>query len=390
MLVITHTAENIDRIDLDGRAIYLVGTAHVSASSAELVSSVIGGVRPDAVAVELCESRFQSLQDPDRWRNTDILTVLREGRGYVLLAQLLLAAFQKKLGGKLNVKPGAEMVRAMEAAREYGAALVLADRDVRITLKRTWASLGFLSMFKLLFSTAGGLLDENQIEEQDIERLKTADALAEVMREFAEAFPSVRRTLIEERDQYLAMKIKHAPGSTVVAVVGAGHVTGILKWFDQEIALAPLEIIPPPKLHKRILSWLIPGLVVAMIIYGAIGLGPKTSFDMLSTWFWINGVFAASGALLAFAHPLAILTAFVAAPFTALHPLLASGWVAGIVEAILRKPRVADLASIADDAGSLRGWWRNRATRILQVMALTNLTGSIGTFVGAWMVARLL
>jgi pheromone shutdown-related protein TraB len=390
MLQTTPVRENVDKLEIDGRTIYLVGTAHVSAASAELVTEVIREFRPTAVAVELCEARFQSLQDPERWKNTDILTVLKQRRGYVLIAQLLLAAFQKRLGNKLKIKPGAEMLSAIAAARELGCPIVNADRDVKVTLKRTWSALGFWGTFRLLFSLFSGVFEPKAIEAEDIERLKTADALEEVMHEFSQAFPSVRRTLIDERDQYLAMKIKHAPGPTMVAVVGAGHVPGILKWISEEVDLAPLETIPKPTLLKRALQWLIPIIVIGMLLYAGVAFGPKASLDMFSTWFWINGLFAAAGAILALGHPLSVLASFLAAPFTALHPLIAPGWIAGIVEALVRKPRVADFATIADDAGSFKGWWHNRVTRILLVLILTSLTGRIGIFVGAWMVARAL
>ncbi len=390
MSTITRIKDNVDKIELNGKVIYLIGTAHVSASSAQLVSEVIHEIHPDVIAVELCPSRLQSIQDPDRWKNTDIITVIRQGRGQVLVAQLLLAAFQKKLGNKLKVKPGAEMLSAITAAQELGCPIVTADRDVKVTLKRTWSALGLGGIIKLLYSLLEGIIEEQHIDEKDIERLKTTDALEGVMREFSEAFPSVKKTLIEERDQYLAMKIKQAPGTKIVAVVGAGHVPGMLQWIDQEIPLAPLEIVPAPKLYKRILSRLIPLAVIAMLVYAGIAFGPRASLSMFSTWFWVNGLFAAAGALLALAHPLSIVAAFLAAPFTALHPLIAPGWVAGIVEALLRKPRVSDLESIGEDAGSVRGWWHNRVTHILLVLVLTGLTGRIGTFVGAWMVARAL
>ncbi|RIL01592.1 MAG: TraB family protein, partial [Proteobacteria bacterium] len=203
---------DVSRISLQGKDIHLIGTAHISRQSVELVEQVIDSVRPDTVAIELCDSRYQSLSDPNRWRNTDIVKVIRSGRAYVLMVQLILAGFQKRLGEKLNIKPGAEMMKAAEIADDRGIPIVLADREVRITLKRTWSKMGFISMMKLFFSAIFGGFGDLKLDEQEIERMKRSDALDEMMREFSEALPEVRSTLIDERDQYLAAKIREAPG----------------------------------------------------------------------------------------------------------------------------------------------------------------------------------
>lgn len=382
--------QNVDLITTaDGRSIYLVGTAHVSKQSADLAEEVIRKYRPDTVAVELCESRYESLQDPDRWKNMDIVSVIRQGRTYVLMAQLALAGFQKKLGDKLNVKPGAEMIRAIEIAKEVGSETVLADRNVRVTLKRTWAAMGFFSMMKVLFTIMAGLFGEHDIDEKEIERLKSSDALEELMKEFSEALPEVRTALIDERDQYLAAKIKAAPGNSVVAIIGAGHVPGIKQWFNKEIDLEKLEVIPPPRKLSRVISYLIPALVIGLIIAGFVTAGASTGIEMFAAWFWINATMGALGSLLALAHPLTILVTFLVSPFTSMNPFIAAGWVAGIVEAYIKKPRVSDLETIADDLSSLSGLYRNRVSRILMVVALTNLFGTIGTFMGIERIASI-
>jgi pheromone shutdown-related protein TraB len=320
----------------------------------------------------------------------DIVSVIREGKSYLLMAQLLLVGFQKKLGNQLQVKPGIEMMQALKVAEEISSQPVLADRDVKTTLKRTWASLGFFSAIKVLATMITAGLAENEITEEEIERLKSADALEEMMKDFSDALPGVRNALIDERDKYLAAKIRSAPGDSVVAVVGAGHVPGIKKWIGKSIDLDELEIIPPPSPLKRFLRWLIPGLILAMIVYGFVVSGADTSLKMFEAWFWINAVLAAIGAILALAHPLTVIAAFFASPFTSLNPLIGVGWVAGLVEALLRKPRVADFETIADDASTLKGIWSNRLSRILLVIALTNLFGMVGTFLGGVKVASLL
>lgn len=374
--------KDVQVLEIDGRTFFLVGTAHISKASADLAEEVVRAVNPDSVAVELCESRHESLQDPDRWKNTDVLSVIRSGRAYVLMAQIMLAGFQKKLGKKLEIKPGAEMMRATAVAKELGIKTVLADREVRLTLKRTWAALGFWSTIKLVFMMIIGLFKEHDIDEEEIERLKSADALEELMRDFSESLPGVRTALIDERDQYLAAKIFDAPGDTVVAIIGAGHLKGVTEWLGKDINTEALEEIPPRRLLPRLIAWGVPVLVLALIISGFIFSGKDTGIEMIALWFWINACLGALGAAVALAHPLTVLTAFLASPFTSLNPMIAAGWVAGLTEAALRKPRVGDFETIADDVVTLQGLWGNRLSKILLVVALTNLFGTLGTVLG--------
>ncbi len=379
---ITSIADNLDLIEVDGKQIYLVGTAHISQASVELAEQTIREMNPETVAVELCAPRHASLQDPDRWKNMDVLSVIRQGKAYVLMAQLMLAGFQKKLGNQLDVKPGAEMMKAAEIAKELGTELALVDREIRITLKRTWAALGIWSMLKLIIAMITGLFRSEEIDVNEIERLKSSDALEELMRDFSEALPEVRRALIDERDQYLAAKLRECPGKKIVAIIGAGHIPGIKHWIDKPVDVASLEIIPAARKSTKIIAWLIPLLVCGLIGYGFYGSGIGTGMEMLQAWFLINATFGALGAAFALAHPLTILVAFVVSPFTSLNPMIAAGWVAGVVEAFLRKPRVSDLENIADDVSTLRGVWNNRVSKILLVVALTNLFGTVGTFIG--------
>lgn len=382
--------DNVDLVRIGEKTIYLVGTAHISQKSTELAEEIIREVKPDSVAIELCEPRFQSLKDPDRWKKTDVVSVIRAGKTYVLMAQLLLAGFQKKLGNQLNIKPGAEMLRAATVAEELGCKVIFADREIRTTLKRTWGALGLRSMFRLLFAMGNGVLSDQAISEEEIERMKGSDALHELMREFSEKLPEVRRTLIDERDQYLAAKVQSAPGNTIVAVVGAGHVPGMKLLFGQPIDVAPLETLPPKKLLTKIIGWTMPSIVIGLILWGFFQSGAVASAQMISAWFWINGLFAALGAALALPHPLTILSAFVSAPFTSINPFIASGWVAGLVEAMLRKPLVSDFENIADDVVTLKGIWSNRVSRILLVVALTNIFGSLGALFGIGWISSML
>jgi pheromone shutdown-related protein TraB len=389
MLIIENQRDNVDLIRLDDKEIFLVGTAHISRKSAELVEELIAEIRPDAVAVELCESRYHALQDPERWKNTDIVSVIREGRAYVLIAQLMLAAFQRKLGQQLNIRPGAEMLAATAAADKAGIPVILADREIRTTLRRTLSAMGLWTRIKLFFSLLCSAASKDNITAEEIEKLKSGDALDTLIEDFSKALPEVQRTLINERDLYLAAKIKASSGKRVLAVVGAGHTPGIKRVIGDDIDIAPLEIIPPRRLSMKLLAWSIPALIVGLLLYGFLTAGAKTGVEMITAFVVINAALTGLGAAIAFAHPLTILATAVCSPFTSASPFIAAGWVAGLVEAVLRKPLVADFESVADDIATIKGIWRNRLSRILLIVVLTNLFGSAGTLLGWWAMAAL-
>ncbi len=379
-----HPSQNVDTITLDDRTIYLIGTAHISVQSVELVESTISRVTPDAIAIELCEGRLRSMKDPDRWKNTNIATVVREGRAHVLLAQLLLAAYQRRLGLTLKIKPGAEMIAAVSAAEHLDIPFSLADRDISVTLRRSLASLGIVGFFKLTYAALLGMMQKpREVTQEEIERLKNTDALEEVLREFGAILPDLRRALIDERDMYLAQKIRETPGKRIVAVVGAAHVPGIKHYIHTTSDLTPITIVPPKSLALRIVGWSIPGLIIAGMLWALATSGSETFGRMLTTWLWITGLAGALGAAVVRAHPLTIIASFIAAPIAALHPFLATGWVSGLVEAIVRKPRVRDLETIMDDMSSVRGMLSNRVSRTLLIVASTNLFVMAGMVLGA-------
>jgi pheromone shutdown-related protein TraB len=381
---------NLDRIQVGDQEIFLVGTAHISKKSVELAERTIRTVQPDTVAIELCDSRWRAIQDPHRWRNTDIMKVIREGRVNLLVAQLLLSAFQKRLGDRLEVKPGTEMIRAAEVAKEINANLCLADREVKITLKRTWAGLSLWSLSKITAGLLAGIFSKVELSEEELERMKSADVLESMMTEFTGVAPGIHTPLIDERDRYMAATIRACGGKRIVAIVGAGHVSGMKRYLHEHIDRAPLEVIPPPSFWKRAANWSIPVLVAILFILGFFFSGGELTLAMAETWVFVTAISAATGAALALAHPLSVLAAAFSAPFTTLHPLLASGFFSAFVEAWIRKPLVSDLEHVLDDATTVRGFFRNRLTRILLVFMLTNLCGSIGMLVGVPLIAALL
>ncbi|MBN1507045.1 MAG: TraB/GumN family protein [Sedimentisphaerales bacterium] len=380
--------ERVCHVKVDDKDVYLVGTAHLSQESVQDVRTTVEQVHPQTVCVELCKSRHQAITQADAWSKMDIFKVIRQKKAAFLLAQLIMTSFYRRLGQKLGIQPGAEMIEGIRMAEQTQAQLVLADRDIEITLKRVWGYLGFWSKLKLAMQLTLGIFVHDEIDADTIEILKQKDQLESVMAEFAGKFPEIKRRLIDERDTYLAQKIRSAAGQTVVAVVGAGHVSGIKEQIQQEHDLRELTTLPPKSIWPKIIGWGVPLLIVALLVYGFTK-GASHGFENVYIWILVTGGLSAIGAALAFAHPLTIASAFLAAPITTLHPLIAAGWVAGLVQAFIKRPKVSDLENLPDAIATIKGFWTNPVTRILLVVALANLGGAIGTYVaGFWIGAR--
>lgn len=379
---------NIHHLRHEDKEITLVGTAHVSRESADLVKQVIEQVKPETVCIELCQSRYQSLTQKKLWQDTNLIKVIREKKAFLLLANLMLASFQKKIGKKLGIQPGQEVLQAIESANEAGAKIYLADRDIRITLGRTWRLMSFWKKIKLLsqFIISMGQVDD--ITQEEIEKLKEKDVLEALLSEIGQSMPELRNILIDERDRYLTEKIRTAPGKHIVAVVGAGHVPGIKASWETPVSLGTLEEMPSKGRLLHVLKWVIPAAIIGMIVVGFFTAGASAGTHMLKWWILANAGFAGLGAALALAHPLTILSAVISAPLTSLNPLVAAGWVSGLVEAFLGKPKVKDFEALPEDIVSLKGFWKNKITRILLVVVLTNLGSSLGTFVAIPLMAK--
>jgi pheromone shutdown-related protein TraB len=243
---------------------------------------------------------------------------------------------------------------------------------------------------KLIFQLILSLGEMDEISAEEVERLKKQDILESILDEVGRTLPSIRTTLIDERDQYLTAKIRSAPGKNIVAVVGAGHVPGILNYWDKTVALERLEVMPPKGRIGGVIKWLIPALIMGLLLFGFFKGGKDVGTDMLIWWVGANGVLAGLGAILAMAHPLTVLSSILAAPLTSLNPMIAGGWVSGLVEAVSRKPQVKDFENLQEDIQSVRGFWHNKVTRILLVVAFTNLGSAAGTFVAFPMMMKVL
>ena len=372
---------NIHRLTSDDREITLIGTAHLSRESVNLVESVIEEERPDTVCIELCNSRYQSITNKNKWQDTDLIKVIREKKTFVLLSNLLLAHFQRKIGDNLGIRPGEEMLQAVQSAESVNARIHLADRDIRTTLSRIWRLMGLWSKIKLSAQLLASIGEAGDIKEEDIEKMKEKDILENLLSEIGKAMPELRMILIDERDQYLAHKIRTAPGKKIVAVVGAGHVPGIKNYWQRPVDVAGLEVIPPKSRLSGMLKWGIPSAIIAFVIAGFFLAGPKVSLDMIKWWVLATAIFGGIGAAVVLAHPFTIMSAIIASPITTLHPMIAAGWISGLVEAYFKRPKVRDFEELPVDITSLRGFFKNKITRILLIVAFTNLGSSLGVFI---------
>ncbi len=376
-------AGSVSVLRANGHTYFVLGTAHVSEKSVEEVQRLIRQVRPDKVCVELCDTRYRALMDAKQWEKLDIFKVIRQGKVLFLLANLAIGAYQRRLGAELGVKPGAELLAAAKAAEEVGAEVVLIDRDIRVTLKRTWAALGFFKRIGLLWTILESLVVKNKEDEAvDIEALKEKAHLSEMMADFAKALPEIHGALIDERDQYLVAGMEAAGGEKVVAVVGAGHVPGMKHYFGKPVDRPALETLPKPGWVWRVAKWIIPAIILLAFVYGGTNAQGRTLEEMLTAWILPNSVFAALFTILAGGRLVSIATAFVASPITSLNPLLGAGMVVGLVEAWSRKPTVEDCEHINDDVHSLRGLYKNAFTRVLLVAMAATLGSAMGAWVG--------
>lgn len=374
-------SDNTHRLTFEDKEITLIGTAHVSKESADLVGRVIEEEKPDTVCVELCESRYQSITQKKKWQDTELIKAIKEKKAFVLLSNLMLAYFQKKIGQKLGIKPGEEIIRAIKAAEDARARIHLADRDIRTTLSRTWRYMGLWTKIKLFTQLVISAGEFDSINKDDIEKMKREDVLEMLLSEIGETFPEIRRILIDERDQYLAYRIRTAPGKKIVAVVGAGHVPGIQRYWKKSLDIDELNHMPPRGMFFSLLKWGIPALIIALIMLGFFTAGTAAGTHMIKWWVLANATLSGLGAAIALGHPLTILTAIVASPLTSLNPMMAAGWFSGLVEVFVGKPKVRDFEKLPEDISTLKGFWQNKITKILLVVVFTNIGSSIGTFV---------
>lgn len=372
--------DNIQRLEYEGKEIILIPTAHISKKSAEQVKEVIETEQPESVCVELDEERYSSINDQDKWSEMDIFQVIKQKKSLLLLVNLIISSFQSRMAEKLGISAGEEMRQGIKSAKEVGADLVLADRNIQITFKRVWRGLGLWEKLKLIVQIISMLFVDEEITEEELDELKNGDALNMMLDEMGKSFPGIKKHLLDERDQFLANKIKNAEGDKIVAVLGAAHVPGVKKEIYKEQNLAAITELPKKAKWGKIFSWGIPAVILVIIISSFIN-NISTGIEVTKTWIIWNGSLSAIGVLLGRGHILTILTAFIVAPLSSLNPALAAGWFAGLAEAYLKKPQVKDFQKLSQGI-SIKEIYTNKVTHILLIVILANLGSVIGTAVG--------
>ena len=384
--------EPIRTIVRDGVEYTILGTAHVSRTSAETVGRLIDEGAFDSVAVELCPSRHAALTDREAWKKMDLFRIIRERKAGMMMASLALGAYQRRIAEQFGIEPGAEMRTAIEGCQTRDLNLQLIDREIGVTMRRASRRLSLWNRWVLTTGIVLSLFSREKVSEEDIERLKQGDMLTETFREFAESSPALFETLIAERDHYMAARLRRenrdAAGSKVLVVIGAGHMEGLAEALenggeDPAEAAERLEVMPPPSRVVKAIPW-----IIAALVLSGFGIGfyrsPELGWALVATWVVINGTLSALGALLARAHPLTVLSALVAAPLTSLNPTIGAGMVTALVECWLRKPKMADFENLREDVARLRGWWNNNVARVFLVFFLSNLGSAAGTWVAGF------
>ncbi len=371
---------NIIQINYQDKLITLIPTAHVSKNSVELVNETIDEVKPDCICIELDQDRYNTLTEPEKYRQTDVVKIIKNKQVGMMLVNLILANYQRKLAVNLNNKSGSEMLAAISKAKENNITLVMADRKIKTTFARIWSNQNFFDKIKLLAGIISAIFDDEKLSEEDIAQLQDKDMLNAALNEISQQFPKIKEVLVDERDKYLAYKIKHAPGKNIVAVLGAAHCVNVPNYIQQDYSIAEYDKVKEKTKLQKMSGWIIPALIVIAIIM-CFRVDSNVGLKQIESWILFNGSLSAIGVLIAGGHLVSALVAFIAAPITSLNPLLAAGWFAGLLEAKICKPTVADFDSLSEDLNTFKGFRTNKVTKILLVVALANLGSTLGTFV---------
>lgn len=379
-------SDDVHIVEIQDKTVLLIGTAHISQQSVELVQEVISQEDADCVCIELDDKRYHSLSQKKQWQSLDLKTIIKKKQLATLMASMLMASYQKRLGGQLGIKPGAELLAAANSAKERQIPISLCDRDIRITLRRAWKSTSFFKKGYLVSSLFASLFDKTEVSEEKLQELKQKDALTELMDELGDTFPDLKRVLIDERDVYLAEKIKNSPGKRLVAVVGAGHVAGLIEMIKLDNSQKLEEITSIPLVSKawKTVGWAIPLLILASLVTIGLKKGAAVAGANLLFWILANGIPCAIGALLALAHPVTIISAFLAAPVTSLTPVIGAGYVTAFVQVMVNPPVVKEFEHVGEDIATFTGWWKNKLLRVFLVFFLTGLGSAVGTWVGGY------
>ena len=381
-------------ITRDGVHYVLLGTAHVSRASVDAVTEMADSGEFDAIAVELCPARHQALTKQQQWKDMDLYRIIRERKAGLVMANLALGAYQRRIAEQFGIEPGAELKAAADAAVSHDMPLQLIDRDLATTLKRSYRAVPWYKRIMLSTGLVMSTVSSDEIDEEQIEKLKEGDILESTFTEFAEQSPELYEALIGERDRFMAARLRQEnldnAGKRILVVIGAGHLEGLAKYLesdqqDPKTEVETLSQLPSPNRWLKFIPWLIAALVLTGFLIG-FSRSPELGWKLVTIWVVINGGLAALGALIARGHPLTVLSAMIAAPLTSLNPAVAAGMVTGVVESWLRKPKVSDLENLRNDVTTLKGWFKNPATRILLVFFFSNVGSAIGTWAAGFQI----
>ena len=384
--------EPLTTIKIGETQVTLLGTAHISQASADKVKVLIDSGNYDAVAIELCPSRHNAITNPDTLAKMDLFQIVREGKAAMIAANLALSAYQQRMADQLGIEPGAEMRTAIKSAKEAKLPIVLIDREISVTLKRIYRNVGWWKRINLLAGLVASVVSRREVSEEEIERLKEGDMLESAFTEFAEQSQELYIPLIDERDRFMSAQLKieankNAPRH-ILAIIGAGHMRGMQGYLQEanenaEQTIEQLNTLPTPSFWPKKIPW----VIVALILIGfSIGFSRDTELglQLMLDWVLINGGLAALGALIATAHPLTVIGAFIAAPITSLNPAIGAGMVTAAIEIYLRKPNVEDFSKLRRDTSKLSGWWKNKVARTLLVFLFSTIGSAIGTYLAGF------
>jgi pheromone shutdown-related protein TraB len=369
------------------RTITLIGTAHISNESVQEVTSTIKEDKPDCIGIELDSKRYESMMNPDSWQNLDIVKVLKAKQGFLMLANLVLGSFQRRMGENVGVKPGDEMKASIEVAKEMNIPFEMVDRPIHVTLRRAWAKNSLWGKCKLLATMISSAFDKEEISQEEIEALKNENEMDSMMGELSSYLPKVKEVLIDERDRYLACHIWECKGNNVMAVLGAGHLPGVQRHLEQIAAgnektdTSDISTVPEKGVGSKVAGWIIPILLILLVVMGFYFGGKNMGQKMIGSWIIWNSLLAGIGTIIAGGHPLTILVAIVGAPITSLCPVIGVGMCTGLVQAIVCKPKVKDMETVQVDAENLKGFYKNRILRVLLVFILSTIGSAAGTFI---------
>lgn len=381
-----YESDDVHIFEHHNKNIILIGTAHISKKSAEIVKEVILTEKPDTVCIELDENRLDALLNKNKWDNLDLKTIIKQKQLTTLIINILLSSYQKKLCNKIGVNPGVELLEAYNIAKENNININLSDRDVKITLKRAWRKMSFFQKTKFISITIASIFTNEEISEKQLEKLKNKDILTELLTELGKEMPALKSVLIDERDSYLAEKIKNAPGNKIVAVVGAGHVQGIIKKIQNNefVDFNKIIEIPKPSPFNKIVGWSIPVLIIGSIFFIGFEKGFGEAGNTALIWILASGIPAAIGTIIAYGHPYSVISVFFAAPITTLSPLIGAGYVAAFVQTYFKPPKVFEIQNVSNDLNKISNWWKNKLLRILLVFTFSSLGSALGAYIGAY------